>query len=70
MVLTNEKRSKIMYKEHTLPSGEVIWLTDQIQYLNPRKPFEVGCAQEDGEVRWTVYFATIEEAEKEYVRFN
>ena len=59
-----------MYKEHTTPSGEVIWLTDKIKYPKPGKPYEVGCAATDGEVRWVVYFATLEEAEKEFVRFD
>ena len=63
-----------MYKEHKA-GEETIWLTDEPTYSKPGKPpgrpFEVGCLTADGEeIRWVVYFATLEEAEKEYIRFD
>ncbi len=57
-----------MEKEHTLPSGEIIWLTSEGSH--PLKPWQVQCISTDNEVRWSKDFATEEEAEAEYIRFD
>lgn len=56
------------YKEHTMPSGEIISM-DMINN-HPTKPWNVSCWMPDGEQRWSIDFATREEAEKEYIRFD
>jgi hypothetical protein len=55
-------------KEHTLPNGEIIWMTSVGD--NPNKPWQVMSIATDGEVRWCKDFATQDEAEREYVRFD
>jgi hypothetical protein len=54
-----------MYKEHTLPSGEIMLL------IVTGDCFEVECIDADGEtVRWHKNFATLAKAEAEYIRFD
>lgn len=57
-------------KEKTLPSGEIIELTRDPNY--PDKPFAVVNWEpgELGDCRWWVNFATLEEAEVEYAKWN
>lgn len=57
-----------VFKEHTLPSGNIISLSSEGDH--PTKPWQVVCCEESGEVRWSKDFATQEEAEAEYVRFD
>jgi uncharacterized protein YpmB len=60
-----------MYKEHTLPSGDTISMTDEKnKQYNKHKAWEVANHDENGECRWNVNFDTQAEAEKEYVRFD
>lgn len=56
------------YKEHTLPSGECICM-DYDETFSKIKPWVVFNVLGE-EVRWQVSFATKEEAEKEYIRFD
>ncbi len=58
------------YKEKTLPSGDIITMTALTRDHPPNRPWEVTCWPAEGNHRWTVYFATKEEAEVEYRRFD
>lgn len=63
-----ENSKQEIFKEVTLPSGEIISLTNQ--GACDTKPWNVSCWDTNNECRWSKDFVTEEEAEKEYKRFQ